>query len=152
AESFRNLWFHTGDLAYRDKDGYFYFLERAKDVIRRRGENISAFEVEQAINSHPSVLESAAIAVPSELEEDEVMAVVVPKRGAELDPAELLAHCRERLPSFMVPRFVEFIDELPRSAIGKIAKHELRARGSRGITPRTWDSERADAVVSGGGK
>ncbi len=144
-DSFRNLWFHTGDRAYRDDDGYFYFLERAKDSIRRRGENISAFEVERTVNDHPSVLESAAFAVPSEIEEDEVKVAVVVRPGEELVHEELIAHCKERMPEFMIPRFVELVDELPRTPTGKIEKHELRTRGSDGITRQTWDRERATA-------
>lgn len=140
-ETFRNLWFHTGDRAYRDEDGYFYFVDRIKDSIRRGGENISAFEVEQAVNAHPAVLESAAFGVPSELEEEELKVAVVLQPGAELDPAELAAYCRDRLPGFMVPRYVEIVDELPRTGTGKIAKHVLRKEGDGGITDRTWDSE-----------
>jgi carnitine-CoA ligase len=144
----RNLWFHTGDRAYRDADGYFYFVDRIKECIRRRGENISAFEVEQAVNSHPDVLESAAFGVPSELEEEEVKVSVVVQGRAVLAPAELVEHCRQRLPSFMVPRFVEFVQELPKTPIGKLARHELRAQGDCGITARTWDRERvAPATV-----
>jgi crotonobetaine/carnitine-CoA ligase len=142
-ESFRNLWFHTGDRAYRDEEGYFYFVERIKDTIRRRGENISAFEVERAINGHPAVLESAAYAVPSELEEDELKVAVVLHRGEELQLREFIRHCRERMPGFMVPRFLEFVDELPRTPTGKIEKHQLRSRGGNGITKRTHDLERS---------
>lgn len=141
AGTFRNLWFHTGDRAYRDDDGYFYFVDRIKDTIRRGGESISAFEVEQAINVHPAVLESAAFAVPSELEEDELKVAVVMRPRAELDPAELVAHCSDRLPRFMVPRYIELVDELPRTGTGKIAKHFLRQQGDGGITKRTWDSK-----------
>jgi len=140
-EAFRNLWFHTGDRAYRDEDGYFYFVERIKDSIRRRGENISAFEVERVVNRHPAVLESAAFGVPSELEEEEVKVAVVLRQGAALEPAELVAFCDDRLPSFMVPRYIELVGELPKNPIGKIAKHELRGRGDHGITERTWDAE-----------
>lgn len=136
ARIMRNLWFHTGDLARRDRDGYYYFLERVKDSIRSRGENISAFEVERGINAHPSVLECAAFGVPSELEEDELMVAVVLRAGASLRAPELAAWCAEKLPAFMVPRFVEFVDGLPKTPNGKIAKYELR---SRGVTPRTWD-------------
>ncbi|NIV76877.1 MAG: AMP-binding protein [Gammaproteobacteria bacterium] len=131
ARAFRNLWFHTGDRAYRDEDGYFYFVERMKDCIRRRGENISAFEVEQAVNAHPAVLESAAFAVPSDVEEDELKVAVVPVPGVRLDEDELVAFCQEQLPSFMVPSYVEFVNELPKSAIGKIAKHQLREQAAR---------------------
>jgi len=142
AETFRNLWFHTGDRAYRDEDGYFYFVDRIKDAIRRGGENISAFELEQSVNAHPAVLESAAFGVPSELEEEEVKVAVVLQPRADLDPAELAAYCRDRLPRFMVPRYIEFVDELPRTGTGKIAKHVLRKEGDGGITDRTWDSKR----------
>lgn len=140
-DCFRNLWFHTGDRAYRDEDGYFYFVERIKDSIRRRGENISAFEVERVVNRHPAVLESAAFGVPSELEEEEVKVAVVLRKGAHLDAEELASFCDEKLPSFMVPRYIEVVDDLPKTPIGKIAKHELRRRGDHGITDRTWDAE-----------
>jgi len=139
ASCFRNLWFHTGDRAFRDEDGYFYFIDRIKDSIRRRGDNISAFELEREINSHPAVLESAAFGVPSELEEDDVKVAVVLHCGADLSPQALEAHCNQRLPPFMVPRYIEFVDELPKTSTGKVCKHELRRQGRDGITPGTWD-------------
>jgi crotonobetaine/carnitine-CoA ligase len=142
ARSFRNLWFHTGDRAQVDDDGYFYFLDRIKDAIRRRGENISAFEIERAINAHPCVVESAAFGVPSELQEEEVAVALVLQPGEVLSPPELVSWCESHLPSFMIPRFVEVVGELPRSSTGKLAKHELRARGDHGITRLTWDRER----------
>lgn len=147
ARVFRNQWFHTGDRHYRDEDGYFYFLDRMKDAIRRRGENISAFDVESEVNRHPQVLESAAFGVPSDLEEEEVKVSVVLQPGEVPDPAALVGYLEERLPSFMVPRYVEFVDELPRTSTGKVAKHELRAAGDHGLTTRTWDArtERASA-------
>jgi carnitine-CoA ligase len=141
AETFRNLWFHTGDKVWRDEDGYFYFLDRMKDSIRRRGENISAFDLELEINTHPAVLESAAIGVPSELEDEDVMLAVVLRPGATLEPEELIEFCLERLPKFMVPRYVEFLDALPRTPTDKVAKYQLRAKGDNGITPSTWDRE-----------
>jgi crotonobetaine/carnitine-CoA ligase len=144
-EVFRNLWFHTGDRAYRDDDGYFYFVERIKDSIRRRGENISAFELERAINGHEAVLESAAFGVPSDVAEDEVKVAVVLRKGSRLSPSELTDYCDELLPSFMIPRYVEFVDELPRTSIGKIAKQELREQGDNGITSKTWDREDANS-------
>lgn len=143
-EAFRNLWFHTGDLAYADRDGYFFFVDRKKDAIRRRGENIAAFDVERVINGHPAVAESAVIAVPSELGEDEVKACVVLKPGATLDPPELLAWCEPRMASFMVPRFVEFTRELPKTPTEKVEKYKLRSEGDRGITPATWDREQTE--------
>ena len=142
AECFRNLWFHTGDRAWFDDDGYFTFVDRMKDAIRRRGENISSFDLECAVNLHPSVLECAAIGVPSQLEEEEVKIVVVGRPGADLDEAALAAYCEERLPAFMVPRYIELVDELPRTPTDKVAKHRLREAGERGITSETWDRER----------
>lgn len=141
AHVFRNQWFHTGDRAWCDDDGHFYFLDRIKDAIRRRGENISAFELECQINLHNAVLECAAIGVPSEIEEEEVKVAVVLQPGAEIQPAELAVYCDERLPAFMVPRYIEFVDELPRTHTGKIAKHKLREMGNAGITELTLDRE-----------
>jgi crotonobetaine/carnitine-CoA ligase len=139
AHCFRNMWFHTGDRAWRDDDGYFYFLDRMKDAIRRRGENISAFDLECEINLHPAVLECAAIGVPSELEDEDVKLSVVLRPGAGLAPDELVAYCEERLPRSMVPRYIEFIDALPRTPTDKVAKYRLRAEGDHGVTPATWD-------------
>jgi crotonobetaine/carnitine-CoA ligase len=144
-ESFRNLWFHTGDLAKRDADGYFYFVDRKKDALRRRGENISSFEVERAINSHPSVLESAAVAVPSEVGEDEVKICVVLKSGATLLPEELIEYCDSRMPYFAVPRFVEFMESLPKTPTDRIEKYKLKQAG---ITANTWDREKAGVQVT----
>jgi carnitine-CoA ligase len=141
AECFRNMWFHTGDRVWRDDDGYFYFLDRMKDAIRRRGENISAFDLECEVNLHPSVLESAATGVPSELEDEDIKLTVVLRPGAALDPAELAAFCADRLPRSMVPRYVEFVDALPRTPTDKVAKYRLRAEGEHGVTPTTWDRE-----------
>jgi crotonobetaine/carnitine-CoA ligase len=144
AHCFRNMWFHTGDRVWRDDDGYFYFLDRMKDAIRRRGENISAFDLESEINLHPSVLECAAIGVPSELEDEDIKVSVVVRPGtARLDPAELIAYCEEHLPRAMVPRYVEFVDALPRTPTDKVAKYRLRAEGERGLTATTWDREAA---------
>jgi carnitine-CoA ligase len=141
AEVFRNLWFHTGDRVWRDEDGYYYFLDRMKDSIRRRGENISAFDLECEVNLHPSVLESAAFGVPSALEDEDVMLAVVPRPGMALSPEELAEFCVERLPKFMVPRYIEIMDALPRTPTDKVAKYKLRARGDHGLTDNTWDGE-----------
>jgi crotonobetaine/carnitine-CoA ligase len=143
ARAFRNTWFHTGDRAWRDDDGYFYFLDRIADAIRRRGENISAFDIECEVNLHPAVVESAAYGVPSELGEEDVKLAVVRAPGSDLTAPELAAYCAAKLPSFMVPRYIEFVGELPRTPTDKVAKHELRARGDQGITPGTWDREQA---------
>lgn len=144
AESWRNLWFHSGDRAVREPDGSFRFLDRMKDAIRRRGENISAWEVEQVLQLHPDVAAAAVVPVPSELGEDEVMAVVVPREGAELDPVELMAHCEPRLAYFAIPRFVEIVAQLPLTENGKVQKYILRERG---VTGSTWDRDAAGYVV-----
>jgi crotonobetaine/carnitine-CoA ligase len=134
----RNLWFHTGDLARRDEDGYIYFVGRGKDAIRRRGENISAFEVEEVIEAHPDVLEVAAYGVPSELTEEDVMVAVVPRPGRTVEPAALIAFCTERMARHMVPRYVEVMEALPKTPTEKIEKYRLRERG---VTADTWDAE-----------
>ena len=144
-ETYGNLWFHTGDLAKRDGDGYLYFVDRKKDSLRRRGENISSFEVERAINTHPKVLESAAVAVQSELAEDEVKICVVLKPGEILSPEELTAYAVDRMPYFAVPRFVEFMDSLPKTPTERVQKFQLRQAG---ITQNTWDREKAGIKVS----
>jgi carnitine-CoA ligase len=124
--AFRNLWFHTGDNARSDPDGYLYFVDRKKDSIRRRGENISSSEVEAVLNRHPAVLESAAVAVPSELGEDEVKAVIVLREGGRVSPAELWAFCEEHMPRFWVPRYLEFRSAMPKTPSQKIQKYLLR--------------------------
>ncbi len=144
-ETYRNLWFHTGDLAKKDKDGYFYFVDRKKDALRRRGENISSFEVERAINTHPAVLESAAVAVKSELSEDEVKICVVLRPGAKLTPEELIAYANDRMPYFTIPRYVEFMDSLPKTPTERVQKYLLKQAG---ITPNTWDREKSGVKVT----
>ncbi len=139
-EAFRNLWFHTGDLGHRDADGYFYFVDRKKDAIRRRGENISSFEVEKVVNAHPKVEECAALAHPSELGEDEVRVVVVLREGETLAPEDLLAWCEPRMAYFMVPRFVEFRASLPKTPTARVEKYRLRQDG---LGPGAWDREQA---------
>lgn len=132
----RNQWFHSGDRVVCD-DGWFRFLDRIKDVIRRRGENISAWEVERILDEHPLVARSAVIPVPSELGEDEVMAFVIPADGASVNPHDLREHCKTALPPFAMPRFIEFIDELPLTDTGKVRKQVLRERG---VGIATWDA------------
>lgn len=131
-EACRNLWFHTGDNARADADGYYYFVDRKKDSIRRRGENISSSEVEATLNRHPAVLECAVIAAPSELGEDEVKAVVVLRDGAQATPDELWAFCDEHMPRFWVPRYLEFRREMPKTPSQKIQKYLLRAGEDQG--------------------
>lgn len=125
-EAIRNGWFYTGDYAYRDEEGYFFFIDRKKDIIRRRGENISAREVEGVINEDKRVLEAAVIAVPSELGEDEVMACIVLKPGCSMSPPEVIDWCEARLATFKVPRFVQFRKDLPKTATQRTRKSILR--------------------------
>jgi crotonobetaine/carnitine-CoA ligase len=137
--SARNLWWHSGDRGHLDEDGWLYFDGRLKDVIRRRGVNISAHEVESIVDEHPAVLESAAVAVPSELSEDEIKVVVVARDGAELTAEDLIDHCFRHLPRHMVPRYVEVRRcALPRTPSEKVAKERLRAEG---MTLDTFDRE-----------
>lgn len=136
----RNGWFHTGDAFRVDGRGRFFFVDRLKDVIRRRGENISSFELEAEITAHPRVKEAVAVAVPSEVSEDEVLAVVTPVEGETVDPAELVGFLADRVAHYMVPRYVRVVGDLPKTASGKLQKHVLRADG---LTPDTWDREAA---------
>lgn len=137
-----DLWWHTGDLGYIDQDGYFYFIDRKKDALRRRGENISSHEVEATLLRFPGVLAAAAVATPSELGEDEVLAVLQPEPGWELDLAELFAHCDRAMPHFMVPRYYRIVDELPVTPTGKVRKTALRDEG-RGDA---WDAHAAGHI------
>jgi len=140
ARAWRNGWFHTGDAFRRDEAGNFFFVDRMKDAVRRRGENISSFEVEAEIGAHPKVRESAVVGVPSEFAEDEVMAVISPVPGADIDPLEIISFLTPRLPHFMVPRYIRLLAELPKTPTQKIEKHVLRADG---VTSDTWDREQA---------
>ncbi|MBO6638217.1 MAG: AMP-binding protein [Roseitalea sp.] len=143
--AFRNLWFHTGDYGSRDADGFYYFHDRKKDAIRRRGENISAFEVEQVINQHPAVLETAAYAVPSDVGEDEVMVALILKDGETLNEIELMKFCEKHMPYFAVPRYVDVRTEFPKTPTFRVEKYKLRAEG---VTPSSWDREAAGYTVS----
>ncbi len=137
AEAWRNGWFHTGD-AFRQIDGEYFFVDRMGDTIRRRGENISSFEVETEIVAHPSVSEVAIVATPSPDGEDEVLAVIAPVPGRSIDVAELIAFIRPRMAHFMVPRYYRVLDELPKTPTSKVQKHTLRAAG---ITADTIDRD-----------
>jgi crotonobetaine/carnitine-CoA ligase len=135
--AWRNLWLHSGDLFRRDEDGYYYFVDRLKDSIRRRGENISSVEVENAINSIPEVLESAVVPVPSELTEQEVLACIAFRQDQSLAMDALHERIAALLPKFMVPRYLTVIDAVPKTPTGKPQKFRLRDE----IRPeQLWDS------------
>ncbi len=143
-EAWRNFWFHTGDAGSMDADGYLSFIDRIKDCIRRRGENISSFEVERAIARLAGVQEVAAFAVPAGTAgtEDEVMLAVVPAEGVALDVETVARHAASELPRFAQPRFIEIVPALPKTPTAKVQKAQLRQRG---ITAATWDREKGDA-------
>jgi crotonobetaine/carnitine-CoA ligase len=141
--TFRNLWFHTGDLLKRDADGFLYFVGRRKDIVRRRGENISAAEVEMVIETHPDVLECAVIGVPSEMTEEEVMACVVLRQGATLDVLRLVDFCAARMARFMVPRYIRFAENLPKTPTDKVEKFRLLQEFE---TVQKWDRENQHPV------
>jgi crotonobetaine/carnitine-CoA ligase len=139
AESWRNGWWHTGDVFVEDEDGWLFFVDRKKDALRRRGENISSFEVEAGISAHPDVLEVGVVGVASEHGEDEVKAVVVRSEGSTLTEPELVEWLTPRMPKFMIPRYVEFAASLPKTdATFRTQKFVLREQG---ITAATWDRE-----------
>ncbi|GGG83810.1 ATP-dependent acyl-CoA ligase [Salipiger pallidus] len=137
-DAMRNGWFHTGDSFRCDADGTYYFVDRLKDVIRRRGENISSFALESEVLNLPEIRECAAVAVPSEFSEDDVLIVVAPAEGQKIDPVSVSKRLSETLPRFMVPRYLRVLDDLPKTASGKVQKHLLRKAG---VTLDTWDRE-----------
>jgi crotonobetaine/carnitine-CoA ligase len=145
-EAWRNLWFHTGDAGFLDERGRLHFVDRIKDCIRRRGENISSFEVEQCLNAHPAVAESAVVGVrvAGAGGEEEVLAVVTPRAGARVDPAALLDWCVPRMPRFALPRFVLTADRLDKTATGKIRKQAYKEPA---VLAGAWDREAAGFVV-----
>jgi crotonobetaine/carnitine-CoA ligase len=144
AEVSRNYWYHSGDIGRFDEDGWFYFVDRKKDYLRRRGENISSFEVESTFQLHPDVEEVVAHAVPSEFTEDDLKITVKLRAAATVTEAELCAWSVDRLPYFAVPRYVEFRSELPKNSVGRILKYQLRDDGR---TPTTWDREESDLEI-----
>ena len=140
-ETMKGGWVHTGDIGYQDEDGYFFFVGRKKEVIRRRGELISPNEIEAVINSHASVAESAVIGVPSDLGsgEEEVKAYVRPKPGESVTPQEIISWCSDKLATFKIPRYLEFRDDFPKSAIGRIQKNILKQEKEE-LTEGCWDN------------
>jgi len=136
-QTLRNLWYHSGDAGFMDKDGWLYFKHRLNEAIRRRGENISAYEVETVAEKHPDILESAAFGIPSEFTEEDIMVVALRRAGSTVEPGELLDHFRDLAPRHMVPRYIEITDTpLPRTPTEKVARNTLRQRG---VGPATFD-------------
>ncbi|MEH2624596.1 crotonobetaine/carnitine-CoA ligase [Bradyrhizobium sp. AZCC 1719] len=140
AEAWRNRWFHTGDRVVRDADGHYRFVDRMKDSIRRRGENVSSWEVEQVLLRHQAIAACAIYPLPSELGEDEVAAAVQLEPGQALDPVEIISHCEGKMAYFAIPRFIRIVTEMPLTENGKIRKVALREAGK---TPDTWDRDTA---------
>ncbi|MGM4956150.1 ATP-dependent acyl-CoA ligase [Bradyrhizobium barranii] len=143
-EAWRNLWFHSGDRVVRDADGHYRFIDRMKDSIRRRGENVSSWEVEQTIQSHPAVAACAIYPLPSELGEDEVAAAILLEPGQSLEPVDIVRHCEGQIAYFAIPRYVRILSQMPLTENGKIKKGVLREAG---ITTDTWDRDAAGVKV-----
>ncbi|PEZ09189.1 ATP-dependent acyl-CoA ligase [Bacillus sp. AFS018417] len=143
-EALEGGWFHTGDRGYRDEEGYLYFCDRIKQCIRRRGENISSWEIEKVVNNHPKVLESAAIGVPSEVGEEDVKLYVILKQGEMMSHEEIIDWCQERMAYFMVPRYVQFSESFPKTATERIQKFKLKEEG----IGAAWDREQAGYVIT----
>ena len=144
AAAWRNGWFHTGDGFRKDENGNYFFVDRMKDAIRRRGENISSFELEAEICTHQLVQEAAVVAVPSEIGEDEVLAVIATLPGTDLEPAELIEYLVPRLPYFMVPRYIRMVESLPKTPTQKVQKHLLREQG---LTEGVYDREAEGVLI-----
>lgn len=138
-----NLWFHTGDLGRFDEEGFFYFVDRKKDYLRRRGENISSLELEATYLAHPDIAQAAVHAVLSDLTEDDIKLTAVLVEGATLTPTELFEWSKDLVPYYALPRYIEFRAELPMSTLGRVHKYQLR---DEGCTPTTWDREREDVT------
>lgn len=132
AEAFKNGWYHSGDLAWMDEDGYFYFAGRKKDMIISGGENIYPAEVEEVLYKHPKILEAAIIGIPDPDWGERVMAIIVMKAGEKMTPEEVIEFCRQNMASFKKPRQVKFVDELPKSSTNKVLKYVLRERYAQG--------------------
>jgi crotonobetaine/carnitine-CoA ligase len=144
-EAFRGLWYHTGDYGKRLPSGAYTFVDRKKDALRRRGENVSSIELEAGINGHAQIVESAVHAMPSELGEDDIKACVVVAEGEQLDAGELFGYFKDHLPYFAIPRYVEVVPALPRNAVGRVMKHKLREAGNG---PDAWDFDALGLTVA----
>ncbi|TXL70296.1 ATP-dependent acyl-CoA ligase [Vineibacter terrae] len=144
APAWRNGWFHTGDAFRKDDQGNYFFVDRMKDAIRRRGENISSFEVEAEILAYPKVRECAVVAVRNEIAEDDVLAIIAPAPGETIDPLSLLEFLKPRLAHFMLPRYFRIMTDLPKTPTQKVEKYVLRQQG---LTAETWDREKAGVTI-----
>ena len=142
-ETSRNWWYHTGDIGRIDEEGYLFFLDRKADYLRRRGENISSFEVERILMGHGALADVAVHAVPSPLTEDDLKITATLVEGADLGEEHLFRWCIDRLPYFALPRYIEFRAELPRSPVGRVLKRQLR---DEPLGPAVWDAEAAGIV------
>lgn len=127
-ETIQDGWLHTGDKAMLTEEGYFYFVDRKKDMFKRAGENVAAIEVETAIMEHPAVYEAAVVSVPDEIRDEAIKGFVILKKGENITEEELLEHCRQHLAKFKVPDEIEFVEDFPRTSVGKIQKHKLKNR------------------------
>jgi crotonobetaine/carnitine-CoA ligase len=145
AIAFRNLWYHTGDAGYKDEQGRLFFVDRLTDSMRRRGENISSMEVQDEINLHPDVMESAVFPVWDEHTEQEVMAVIITQPNTDIDPEQLIRFLEKSMPHFMVPRYIDFDQEIPKTPTGKMEKYKLRETG---VMPTTWDRVKAGVKLT----
>jgi crotonobetaine/carnitine-CoA ligase len=143
-EASRNWWYHTGDIGRIDDEGFLFFVDRKADYLRRRGENISSFEVEAVLMGHGGLADVAVHAVPSPLTEDDLKVTATRKADTDLTEEQLYRWCIDELPYFALPRYIEFRDELPRSPVGRVLKRELR---DEGVTATTWDAEGSGIVV-----
>jgi len=146
-ETFRSLWHHTGDYGRADPHGFISFVDRKKDAVRRRGENVSTMELEAAISLHPAIAEVAAHAIPSDATDDDIKVCLVLADGAKVTPTELFGFFKEHLPYFAVPRYVEIVDALPKNAVARVMKHELRKRP---LTDAVWDLRALGLTVAHG--
>ena len=143
-ELFENMWINTGDLGRMDEDGYFYFVDRKKQALRRRGENISSFEVEAVINANPAVLESCIVGVPSDVGEEDVKAVIVLQEGQTLTEKEVIDWCMPRMAYFCIPRYIAFRTSLPKTPSERVEKYKLKVEG---VTADCWDFEDSGIVL-----
>jgi crotonobetaine/carnitine-CoA ligase len=141
----RNMWFHTGDIGKFDDEGFFYFVDRKKDYLRRRGENISSFEMEAAFAKHPAIAEVAVHAVPSDKGEDDVKVTAILREGAQLQAEDLFQWATGAVPYYALPRYIEFRHSMPKNPQGRVLKYQLRDEGK---TANTWDLETSGIQVA----